>query len=74
MSESIRYYRIGKLIGHAGRVTHVAFENTGNGGRLIFADSYKNNIHHSDMDKERLTHFYEWLVRQIKGSKRGGEE
>jgi len=60
-----RYYRIGRITGRAGSISHVAFESSDNGGRLIFADGYKRVIRESKLSSEGLIDFYNWLIKQI---------
>jgi len=63
--ETYKYFRIGRLAGRAGSISHIALEKHNNGGRIILADSYKHPIHTQDISEEGLLNLYLWLKYQI---------
>ena len=63
--QTYKYFRIGRLTGRAGSISHIALEKQNNGGRIILADSYKHPIHIQNISEEGLLGLYLWLKYQI---------
>jgi len=65
MEETYKYYRLGRLKGRSSQISHVAFEQHKEGGRIILADVDKAVLLQEDLTEKELLDFYLWLKYRI---------